>query len=193
MGRRAEVQGIGKVKPAVGSVTSLDVVLASGEVLSTGGNAKSDSSPFFRHYGPDLTGIFTSDTAALGIKASANLRLLPIQPGKAYSSFEFEDHETMIRAMSEVSRTSLAEACFGFDPTLQSQRVKRASLLEDVRTLGQVMKAQGGTLKAVTEGIRIATSGRGFMKDVRYSARFIVEEATQVAADHANGLIHAAR
>ena len=126
---------------------------------------------------------------ALGIKATASLRLLPIQPSKAYSSFEFEDHETLIRAMSEVSRTSLAEACFDFDPTLQSQRMKRAFLLEDVKTLGQVMKAQGGKLKAVRESIRIASSGRGFMKDVSYSAHFIVEEATQVAADHANGLI----
>ena len=67
--------------------------------------------------------------------------------------------------------------------------MKRASLLEDVRTLGKVMKAQGGKLKAVTEGIRIASSGRGFMKHVRYSTHFIVEEATQVAADHANRLI----
>ena len=95
--------GSGRHGAAADSVISLDVVLASGEVLSTGGNAKSDSSPFFRHYGPDLTGIFTSDAGALGIKATASLRLLPIQPGKAYSSFEFEDHETMIRAMSEVS------------------------------------------------------------------------------------------
>lgn len=177
--------GSGRHGAAADSVLSFDVVLASGEILSTGTNAKSSGSPFFRHYGPDLTGLFTCDTGALGIKATATLQLLPVQPGKAFSSFEFEDHVGTIEAMSEVSRQALAEACFGFDPTLQAQRMKRASLLEDVKTLGKVMKAQQGRLKGLREGIRIAGSGRGFMKGVRYSAHFTVEEATQAAADEA--------
>lgn len=181
--------GSGRHGAAADSVISLDVVLANGDVLSTGGNAKSHSSPFFRHYGPDLTGIFTSDTGALGVKATATLRLLPVQPGKAFSSFEFKEHVALLQAMSQVSRKSLAEACFGFDPTLQSQRMKRASLLEDVKTLGKVMQAQDGKLKAVKEGLRIAASGRGFMKDVQFSVHFMVEEATQAAADAANALI----
>ncbi len=182
--------GSGRHGAAADSVLSFDVVLASGEVLSTGANAKSGGSPFFRHYGPDLTGLFTCDTGALGIKATATLKLLPVQPGKAFSSFEFGDHVAMIEAMSEVSRQSLAEACFGFDPTLQAQRMKRASLLEDVKTLGKVVKAQQGRLKGLREGIRIAGSGRGFMKGVRYSAHFTVEEATQAAADAATQRIH---
>ena len=178
--------GSGRHGASADSVLSLDVVLASGQVLSTGANSKSGGSPFFRHYGPDLTGLFTSDTGALGIKATATLRLLPVQPGKAFSSFEFDDHMGMIEAMSEVSRQALAEACFGFDPTLQAMRMKRVSLLEDVKTLGKVMKAQEGTLKGIREGIRIAGSGRGFMKGVRYSAHFTVEEATEAVADGAN-------
>lgn len=181
--------GSGRHGASADSVLSFDIVLASGDVLSTGANAKSGGSAFFRHYGPDLTGLFTSDTGALGIKATATLKLLPVQPGKAFSSFEFDDHAGMIGAMSEVSRLFLAEACFGFDPTLQAQRMKRASVLEDVRTLGKVMKAQDGKLKGLREGIRIAGSGRGFMKDVRYSAHFMVEEASETAADEANGRV----
>ena len=177
--------GSGRHGASADSVLSFDLVLASGEILSTGSNAKSGGSPFFRHHGPDLTGLFTSDTGALAIKATATLKLLPVQPGKTFLSFEFDDHVGMIEAMSEVSRQALAEACFGFDPTLQAQRMKRASLLEDVQTLGKVMKAQKGRLKGIREGIRIAGSGRGFMKGVRYSAHFTVEEATQSAADEA--------
>ncbi len=177
--------GSGRHGAAADSVLGFDVVLGSGEVLSTGGAVRSGASPFFRHYGPDLTGIFTSDTGALGIKATATLRLLPTLPGKAFASFEFEHHADMIAAMSEVSRHALAEACFGFDPALAAQRLKRASLMQDVKALGNVVKARG-----IGEGLRLAGKGRGFMKDVRFSAHFMIEEATQAAADAANARIH---
>ena len=176
--------GSGRHGAAADSVLGLDIVLASGEVLSTGGGARSGASPFFRHYGPDLTGIFTADTGALGIKATATLRLLPALPGKAFASFEFEGHADMIAAMSEVSRHALAEACFGFDPALAAQRMKRASLMQDVKTLGNVVKARG-----IGEGLRLAGKGRGFMKGVQFSVHFMVEEATQAAADAANARI----
>ncbi|MGZ5925304.1 MAG: FAD-binding oxidoreductase, partial [Rhizomicrobium sp.] len=42
------------------SVLSLDIVTASGELLSTGSAARG-APPFARHYGPDLTGLFTGD------------------------------------------------------------------------------------------------------------------------------------
>ena len=45
------------------SVHSMDVVLASGELLST------SASEAVRHFGPDLTGLFTGDCGALGFKA----------------------------------------------------------------------------------------------------------------------------
>ena len=34
----------------------------------------------------------------------------------------------MLRAMAQISRESLTTECFGFDPYLQHQRMKRASL-----------------------------------------------------------------
>ncbi len=173
--------GSGRHGAAADSVLGFEIVLGSGEILSTGGGVKSGGSPFFRHYGPDLTGIFTSDTGALGIKATATLRLLPVLPGKAFASFEFDGHADMIAAMSEVSRGALAEACFGFDPGLATQRMKRASLMQDVKTLGNVVKARG-----IGEGLRLAGKGRGFMKNVQFSAHFMVEEATEAAADAAN-------
>ena len=176
--------GSGRHGAAADSVMAFEIVLANGEILATGGGAKSGASPFFRHFGPDLTGIFTSDTGALGIKATATLRLLPALPGKAFASFEFEDHAAMMSAMSEVSRSALAEACFGFDPGLAAQRMKRASLMEDVKTLGSLVKARGAL-----EGLRVAGKGRGFMKGVQFSAHFMVEEAQQAAADAAKARI----
>jgi len=165
------------------SVISFDVVLGNGQVLSTGSAAQAAGSPFFRHYGPDLTGLFTSDTGALGIKATATLRLIPAGAGRAYVSFDFERHDQLLAAMSEVSRQRLVDACFGLDPNLQAMRKKRESLAADVKALGKVVSGQGSLAKGIKEGARVALAGRRFMKEDRYSAHFMIEEGTQEAAD----------
>lgn len=178
--------GSGRHGAAADSVVGFEIVLANGDVLRTGVAAQSGSTPFFRHYGPDLTGLFTCDNGALGIKATVTLKLIPLAPGRTYASFAFPDHAGLIRAMSEVSRRRLAEACFAFDPTLQRQRMKRASLLADARALGNVVAKQGSVLRGLREGVRTAVAGRGFLDDDSYSAHFVVEETTlEAAADGA--------
>lgn len=144
-----------------------------------GGTHASD--PFFRHYGPDLTGLFTADTGALGIKATVTLQLIPRRPHTEFASFAFETFDAMASAMSEMARTGLCEELFGFDPFLQSQRMKRESLARDVKTLGKVMeqgKEAGGVLGALKEGAKMAMSGRHYMSDVKYSCHATVEEGT---------------
>ena len=52
----------------------LEVVTGTGELLVTGSAAAaSAASPFFRNYGPDLTGHFLGDSGAFGIKVEATL------------------------------------------------------------------------------------------------------------------------
>ncbi len=168
---------------AADSVISFDIVLANGEILRTGSAAQKNSVPFFRHYGPDLTGIFTADAGALGLKATATLKLIPVVEGRAYVSFDFERHEPLFAALAEVSRKRLAEACFGMDPGLQAARKQRDSLLNDAKTLKGVVTGQGSLLRGLKEGVRIALAGRGFIDEEKFSVHYIIEEATQVAAD----------
>ena len=176
---------------AADSVIGFEVVLANGERLRTGAGAQSRSNPFFRHYGPDLTGLFTCDVGALGIKTEATLKLLPVGAGRASASFDFSAHAPLMRAMSEVSRQRLADACFAFDPVMRAQRMKRESLLADAKALGNVVSGQGGVLKGLREGVKVAVHGRGFMKGVDFSVHFMVEEATQAAADESAARIRA--
>ena len=177
--------GSGRHGCAADSVVGFEIVLADGRVLRTGAGARTGTPPFFRHYGPDLTGLFTCDNGALGIKATATLKLLP--RGQAWQgvSMTFTDHAAMFAAMSEVSRQRLAESCFGFDPTLQGQRMKRESLARDIKTLGQTVAAQSSLLDAVKTGTRIAVAGRRFLDDAPYSVHFMVEERTAAAAQDA--------
>lgn len=175
--------GTGQYGPAVDSVTSLTVVLADGSIVQTGSSAQRQASPFYRHYGPDLTGIFLGDTGALGFKATITLRLIPERPVRRALSFAADSAEALIEFASEVSRRQLATEVFGFDPFLQGQRLKRESLGKDVKALAGVMKAAGGFGKALKEGARVAMAGRGYMKDVQFSLHVMIEEQSDAAAD----------
>ena len=167
---------------AAESVLGLDVVLADGELLPTGGRAKNAGVPFMRYDGPDLTGLFIGDSGALGLKAVATLRLVRIPEVVQYASFSFETHQQICAAMSEVGRRGLAAECYGFDPFLQNSRVLGGDtdVVEDVKTLARVAGKSG-----LKESIKIAASGRRFVKKVQWGLHVHVEDRCEAGADHA--------
>lgn len=169
----------------VDSVIGFEVVLADGSILKTGAGAQVNAAPFHRHYGPDLTGLFTSDAGALGIKAVITLKLIRNPEHREFLSFSFDDYNAVFAASAAVSRAGLATESFGFDPYLQGQRMKRQSLASDVKSLTNVMKSSGGALKALKDGAKIALAGRGFMDDVPYSYHFITESHSDAGAKEA--------
>ena len=99
--------------------------------------------PFFRHFGPDLSGLFTGDCGALGIKARATLRLIPAPAESRYLSFSVRRRRAVFGLMADVAREGLASECLAFDPGLQAVRMKRVSLAEDAKALGQVVTFGG--------------------------------------------------
>lgn len=175
--------GTGQYGTAADSVLALEVVIADGTIIKTGAGAKKNSKPFFRHYGPDLTGLFTADNGAFGFKAQATFRLVPELKAKGYLAFDFKNAEDCLSAMSEIGRKSLAMECFGFDPYLQSQRLKRESLASDVKALVGVMKSSTSLFGAIKDGAKVAMAGRGYMKDVDFSVQIIVEDRIDAAVD----------
>ena len=167
--------GSGLYGTSADSVTALKVVAADGRIVETG-------SGFFRNFGPDMTGLFTGDCGALGIKAEITLKLIRAPKHKAHASFSFAHYQDMLPAMSEIARRGLASECFGFDPFLQAQRMKRESLAKDVKSLAGAMKASGSVLGALKTGAKLASAGRGFMKDVPYSVHITSENHHAAAA-----------
>ncbi len=175
--------GSGLYGSAVDSVIGLEVIAANGEIIRTGSASVKGGNAFFRHYGPDLTGIFLGDTGALGVKATVTLKLMNNPKYREYGSFSFDHYEDMLPAMSEIARRGLASECFGFDPYLQEQRMKRESIKKDIKNFTGVLKAADGVLDAVKKGTKLAAAGRGYMKDVLYSFHATSENSHKVAAE----------
>ncbi|MDO6475151.1 FAD-binding oxidoreductase [Alteromonas sp. 1_MG-2023] len=165
------------------SIISMQVIVADGSVVATGSDAQKNGSPFFRHFGPDLTGLFIGDNGALGMKGTVTLRLMRQLPAKDYISMDFSKGADALNAMSEISRRGLAMECFGFDPFLQAQRKKRESLLTDAKALAGFMKSAGSLKKALVGGAKIALAGRGYMDDVDFSIQVIIEESGEQSAE----------
>ncbi len=167
--------GAGLYGPSTDSVTGLGVVLADGTYVRTGTAGGVNGKPFWRHYGPDLTGLFLGDAGAFGYKAEASLRLIRAPEYEDWAAFEFSDRRDCAAAMAEVAREGLASEVFGFDPNLTAIRLRRASLLADTKALANVVKAQGSLIKGIREGAKVALAGRGFVGRNTWSLNFVVE------------------
>lgn len=160
------------------SVTGIEVVLASGELLSTGSGGGNNALPFFRYYGPDLTGIFTGDAGALGIKARISLRLMKQPEAFAACSFGFPNGENALKAMMEVARLGIVAQCFGLDPRQQKTALTQMESTDPVDAAKSVMRSTRNPLDGLIQLTKMALAGRGFLKKASYSAHFSVEGAS---------------
>jgi D-lactate dehydrogenase (cytochrome) len=160
------------------SVLGLEVALADGSLVRTGAGANRGARPFFRHYGPDLTGLFLSDTGALGVKVEATIRLIRTPACTEFASFAFDNFHDMLDAEVEIGRARLAAECFGLDPYLNGKRTMAKDLKSGLAALGSVFKAQGGLVKGLKEVASIATAGvTGFAEGVEYSLHATTDAA----------------
>lgn len=166
-------------------VTGLEVVLADGEIVRTGQAATGNAQPFFRYYGPDLSGIFLGDCGALGIKVEATLRLIPVPSHVAGASFAFEDFESAWKAQLAIAKAGLAAEIFSFDAVLQHQLMNRTSLINDMATLTRVARGGRNLIRGMRDAVRVAITGKRFLDDAPYSVHLVAEERTEVALDAA--------
>ena len=167
--------GAGQYGTSSESVVALTIVLSDGRILRTGARrpdeaGSSEGLPFYRHYGPDLAGLFCGDCGVFGIKADITLRLMRAPAQEGYASFSFPTGQSMLRALAGVARAGLASESCGFDPGLTRVRMKRASLAGDVATLGAVVAREKSLVAGAMAALRVVRGGRDFIQKtaIRY-------------------------
>lgn len=179
--------GTGRYGVSAESVLAFEVVVGTGEVLHTGSWGAANPSPFFRQYGPDLTGLFTGDCGALGIKTAATLRLIRRPAAFLGLSFGFKDFEALALGMTSAAREELNTINFGLDPRLQSGQLGRATVADGFKAAAAVFRSSRHPLDGVLQVAKIGMAGRAFLKGAMYSAHYIVEGVDRAAVRSSAG------
>jgi D-lactate dehydrogenase (cytochrome) len=176
--------GSGTERTVAESVLGLKVVLADGSILTTGSGAHKTSNAFWRHFGPDVTGLFTADTGAFGVKGIAVLRLLTLQKHTAFLSYKFDTLEAMLKAQLRIARLGISSECYGFDPYYNAGFEKQGITFEEGLSLVGKIARKGG-LKGIKDAAKVALGGKRILKDVPYSLHMTFDGHTEVvAAEH---------
>ena len=162
------------------SVISLDVVLANGSLLSTGSGAiqSGDSKirRFFRYSGPDLTGLFTGDCGAFGIKASVTLPLLKNPAATETVAFSFPDFESMHTAIAGIALLGLDDEGFGLDPALQQGQIARnESRAVKLKLAWSVLRSSPTLFKGIRSLLRMALAGDKHLREPGFALNYIVK------------------
>jgi FAD/FMN-containing dehydrogenase len=185
-GQRASVGGtasqnsvfFGSVRhgSAAETVLAIDVVLADGQLLQTGGSGRKDGVPFVRWGGPDITGLFIGDAGAFGIKVGVTLRLITPAQAVGFGSFGFGDFATMLQAQAELVRAGLGAETFGIDA------YKARNSAQTGRKLGEASKTALGVIKSgksLLSGLKdvagMAMAGTNALENAAYSLHLTVE------------------
>ena len=175
MSQGSVTYGSSKYGPSGVAAEGMEVVLADGSIVTTGSAGQPNHSPFFRHYGPDLTGLFCNDAGALGIKATITLRLQPRMPVVMGLSYGFEKFNGMHRGMAAAAREGLPTEAFGFDSTVMKVFTGGQGLAQDLKTLWAVGMAGRNIFAGAWQMLKIALAGKRFIYKAKYTAHFICE------------------
>jgi D-lactate dehydrogenase (cytochrome) len=175
MSQGAVTFGSARHGPSGAAALDFEVVLGDGRVVHTSATAGGSDSAFFRHYGPDLTGLFASDCGALGVKTAVTLQLAPRPECGDGMSFAFPEFAAMRRAVSEVARRGLATEIFGIDGALARRAAGNQSREQALQAWLAAGRAQGGLVGAVKQMSRIALSGKRFLEGSPFIGNFLTE------------------
>ncbi len=148
-------------------ILGIAVVRGDGAVVRTGSWGRtSPDTPFFRDYGPDLTGIYLGDTGSFGIKTGASLHLSRRPDGIAHGSFAFETYEDMVQTMIELGPYDFVTRRVGLDP-FKSQNAAKVGFKEAIKTLGDVTTSGANLVTGIKDSVKMAAAGTNFMEGVK--------------------------
>lgn len=157
------------------SVQALDIVLADGSLLQTGSTSVG-AAPFMRHFGPDLTGLFTGDCGALGIKARITLPLIVSRNAHRVISFAFSDFNLMHESMRRIAMERLEDTHFALDGALsQGQIARQDNAGQMIKIAMSILSSSPSYFEGFKQLIKSAMSARKVISSSPYMTHYIVE------------------
>lgn len=192
MSQNSASLGSGNYGVSADAVLAFEVVLANGEILKTGSRAAANGVPFFRWYGPDLTGLFTGDAGALGVKSRITLKLIKSPPFFGAASFGFETFEAMSQGMAAAAREGVTADNFGLDPRLQQGQLSSTDASDAIGAAWAVAKTARNPVEAGFRLVKMAAAGKRFLAGHNYSAHYTVEGVCQAEVNAKLALIRRA-
>lgn len=156
------------------SVLSIDVVLASGEVMCTAASRAT------RFYGPDMTGLFCGDCGALGIKTAIALPLIAAMPASADVSFAFADFAAFAEAGRLVQLEGLDDEHFGLDIALsQGQIARQEGAGARLKMAADILRAAPNKLGGLIQLARMGIAGASAAAADAYMWHFLIDGVDQ--------------
>lgn len=157
------------------SVVAVEVLTPSGEFVRTATAGGPPAYGYYRNYGPDLTGLFTGDAGALGVKTRITLKLLRRKSAFEAASFAFPDFETLHGCMARIASERIEDKSFGLDLALSQGQIAR----QDAGSMLTVARAVWRSSPNVAIGIRtlasMAAAGKRVLAKAPYAAHYIVD------------------
>jgi FAD/FMN-containing dehydrogenase len=165
------------------SVLSIEMVLADGSIIHTGSDSAAGVAPFYRNYGPDLTGLFLADTGALGFKAVATLKLIQFPPHQAYGSFAFATGPQAVAALSEIARAGLAAEAYAWDPYfVKIMSEASGGTRQDLAFLLAVIRNGAGLVDGLRAGLRTALAGKRVFRPSTHLLQVTIDDHSAAGA-----------
>ena len=173
---------------AAEAALGFEIITGTGELMKTGSAVSGKASAFARHYGPDLTGLFTGDCGALGVKARITLALVKAPPAFATASFAFTSFEGLHGAFRAIGVEGIVEENFGLNEVLQQGQLGKADTAAKVEMAGKIVR-QSGMLKGVAKLAKMAFAGEKAIAAASYAGHFIVEGIDSAEANSRIALV----
>lgn len=158
------------------NVIGLDVILADGSLLETGASAAEGRTPFLRHFGPDLTGLFLGDCGAFGIKARVTMPLIAMPASEEHLSFAFDTIEDIAEAHTALARENVVAEQWGIDPVGNQNLSKHGfTFLEGLGVVKDVAATADKVAGAVTNVTKLLFQGQRLADRSGYALHVVVE------------------
>jgi FAD/FMN-containing dehydrogenase len=180
--------GTGRHGTAADSVIGIEVVTGTGAILRTGSFGVETARPFLRHFGPDLTGLFTADAGVMGIKTAIVLRLRRRPPARDVVSFATADLAALFDFLEAIGRDGHASQVMALDVKLESERVRQTGFRAKIDYIRALFGGGGSLAKRAAEGVAMARAslrtapGRGMAVHIFVEGEDAAECQSRIAA-----------